>query len=95
MKPYGVPALTNTQAWELYERYLADPRITLVEEPKHLDTHWKAFTARATSSPKMWMDAYLAAFAVAGGHQLVTTDKAFAQYPGLDYLVLASKAPPP
>src|SRR5229473_4455115 len=48
VKPYGVPAFTNAQAWELYERYVADPRIALVEEPKNVDAHWKAFTARAT-----------------------------------------------
>jgi predicted nucleic acid-binding protein len=35
------------------------------------------------------MDAYLAAFAIAGGHQLVTTDKGFAQYPGLSLHVLS------
>jgi uncharacterized protein len=37
------------------------------------------------------MDAYLAAFAIAGGHQLVTTDKAFKQFQGLDLLVLSPK----
>jgi len=37
------------------------------------------------------MDAYLAAFAFAGGHQLVTTDKGFKQFKGLDLVVLSSK----
>jgi len=34
------------------------------------------------------MDAYLAAFALSGAHQLVTTDRAFKQFKGLDLLVL-------
>jgi hypothetical protein len=34
------------------------------------------------------MDAYLAAFAMSGQQQLVTTDKGFKQFKGLDLLVL-------
>jgi predicted nucleic acid-binding protein len=37
------------------------------------------------------MDAYLAAFALVGGYQLVTSDKAFKQFKELDLLVLTSK----
>jgi predicted nucleic acid-binding protein len=40
------------------------------------------------ASPKLWMDAYLAAFALAGGYQLVTLDKAFKQFKGLNLRVL-------
>jgi predicted nucleic acid-binding protein len=36
------------------------------------------------------MDAYLAAFAVAGTYQLVTTDKAFKQFKGLDLNLLST-----
>jgi predicted nucleic acid-binding protein len=35
------------------------------------------------------MDAYLAAFALAGGYRLVTTDRGFRQFNGLDVVVLA------
>jgi predicted nucleic acid-binding protein len=35
------------------------------------------------------MDAYLAAFAITGGYQLVTTDKAFKQFKGLNLLILS------
>jgi len=35
-----------------------------------------------------WMDAYLAAFALAGGYRMVTTDAAFEQFGGLDLKVL-------
>lgn len=40
------------------------------------------------ASPKVVMDAYLAAFAVAGGYRLVTLDRAFVQFKGLEQDVL-------
>lgn len=86
---YGNPPLTNQQAWNAYEALLADDRIIFrTEEPRGLDLHWKTFALRDTASPKLWMDAYLAAFALAGGWQMVTTDTAFRQFSGLDLLLL-------
>lgn len=89
MKPYGLQPLSNADAWDVGERFLADPRVDMVPEPAGLEAHWKALAARTTSSPKLWMDGYLAAFAIAGGHQLVTTDQGFSQFAGLNVLVLA------
>jgi uncharacterized protein len=87
---YGDPPLTNQQAWGVYEALLSDDRILLrAQEPAGLDLRWKEFTARDTASPKLWMDAYLAAFALAGGFQMVTIDTAFRQFSGLDLLLLA------
>jgi len=87
-RPYAIPPLTNAAAWELYGDYLADPRIAWVAEPPGVEARWHALAARETSSGKLWMDAYLAAFVIAGGHQLVTTDKAFKQFKDLDVNVL-------
>ena len=64
-------------------------RIAWVEEPSGLERHWKRLAVGPKASPKLWMDAYLAAFALAGGHELVTTDKAFKQFKGLDLLLLS------
>jgi toxin-antitoxin system PIN domain toxin len=88
LAPYGIPPLRNKTAWSTYERFLADERIGWAEEPPGLEPLWKALAARSQASPKLWFDAYLAAFATAGGHQLVTTDKAFKQFKGLDVLLL-------
>lgn len=82
MAPYGIPPLTNQEAWDAYKEFLSDPRITWVSEPKGMNAAWKQFAARPISSPKLWMDAYLAAFALSRGDQLVTTDKAFSQFTG-------------
>jgi toxin-antitoxin system PIN domain toxin len=92
--PFGNPPLTNRQAWNVYESLLADDRIVLQHrEPAGLERRWKEFALRDASSPKLWMDAYLAAFALAGGYQFVTIDKAFAQFEGLDLLLLPSPDP--
>ena len=87
---YGNPPLTNKQAWELYDALVADPRVSFLSEPKDLDVLWKQLATSPSSSPKLWMDAYLAAFAIAGQHQLVTIDTAFTQFPNLDLVMLSS-----
>jgi predicted nucleic acid-binding protein len=43
---------------------------------------------RGGLSPRLWTDAYLAAFALAGGHRLVTFDQGFLRFPGLEVLRL-------
>jgi uncharacterized protein len=88
---YGSSPLGNDEAWRAFEKTQADGRVEYVgQEPFGLDERWKAFTDRPSASPKLWMDAYLAAFAVAGGLTFVTTDGAFRQFDGLDLLVLGS-----
>ena len=83
--PYGNPPLTNRQAWKAYAAFLADDRIAFRgEEPPALEAHWERFAKRDTASPKLWMDSYLAAFAVAGGYRMVTIDGANRQFRGLD-----------
>jgi toxin-antitoxin system PIN domain toxin len=94
LSPYGNPPLTNRQAWEACEAFLADDRIVLrAEEPAGLEARWERFAVRDTASPKIWMDAYLAAFALAGGYRMVTTDAAFKQFQGLDLELLGKHDP--
>lgn len=87
--PYGNPPLTNRQAWSAYQTLLTDDRITFrADEPPGLEPLWKELAVRGTASPKLWMDAYLAAFALAGRFRMITTDVAFRQFRGLDLLIL-------
>lgn len=86
--PYGQTPLANNAALERLDLLLGDPRILFAQEPEGLYGQWSTYAAVATSSPKLRMDAYLAAFAVAGGYRLVTTDKGFKQFKGLNALVL-------
>lgn len=88
---YDLPPLTNKAAWAAYTELLLDDHVSfLVEEPAGIDERWRAFADRPSASPKLWMDAYLAAFAFAAGLRLVTTDRAFRQFEGLDVLILGS-----
>jgi toxin-antitoxin system PIN domain toxin len=84
------PTQTRTlaQAWLAYDAILTDPRVGFTPEPAGLETHWRGFTQQNRFSPNVWNDAYLAAFAIAGGYELVTFDQGFAQYPGLRYTLL-------
>ena len=89
LSPYGNPPLTNQQAWSVYETLLADDRIIFrADEPNGVEPLWKELAARRTASPKLWMDAYLAAFARTGQYRMVTTDRAFHQFRGLDLTIL-------
>lgn len=89
LAPYGNPPLSNREAWDVLAALMGDDRVVFVaEEPPGLDSRWTGFALRDTASPKLWMDAYLAAFAAAAGHRMVTTDTAFRQFAGLELLVL-------
>lgn len=90
LAPYGNPPLTNHQAWTAYRALMQDDRITFHRtEPAELESMWIKFARRDSASPKLWMDAYLAAFALAGGFTMVTTDSGFRQFSGLDLLVIS------
>ncbi|WP_203336952.1 TA system VapC family ribonuclease toxin [Nocardioides limicola] len=85
---YASRPLTNVEAQVALAQISADPRVSFSTEPPGVEAHWMRFAARSTSSPKVWMDAYLAAFAVAASARLVTTDTDFLTYEGLDVVVV-------
>lgn len=89
LAPYGNPPLTNAAAWDAFEALVADDRVVLrIDEPAGLQPAWRRLAARDTASPKLWMDAYLAAFALTAGYCMATTDAAFEQFDGVDVLLL-------
>jgi toxin-antitoxin system PIN domain toxin len=91
MASYDLPWMDNSMAWRVFEQFLGDSRIGWADEPSGLESRWKRFSARGTASSKLWMDAYLAAFAAAGGYKLITTDRGFAQFEGLDATILPER----
>lgn len=90
---YGIPPLTNREAWAIVESFMADDRIAFANEPAGVGDVWKTLAIRDANSPKLWMDAWLAAFALCYELQMVTTDKAFSQFKGLQLLVVYAKSP--
>jgi uncharacterized protein len=92
LRKYGVERFTNADALEALNQFLALPAVSYRDEPSGLVPIWHRLAARPTASPKVWMDAYLAAFAIAGDLNMVTFDRDFKRYvkDGLNLLVLAS-----
>lgn len=87
---YGNSPLSNAEAWSVYEAFVGDDRIAFrPDEPAGLESQWKSYAVRESASPKLWMDAYLAAFAAIEGYRLVTTDADFKQFGGLNLLLLS------
>ncbi len=64
--------------------------MVFLTEPGGLEARWRTYAAQTSASPKLWMDAYLAAFAVAAGCELVTFDRGLGQFPGLKVELLAA-----
>jgi uncharacterized protein len=90
MNAYGLPAMSNEKAWKVYQDLLTDRRVTFAVEAADIESRWGQLAARATSSPKLWMDAYLAAFCASSGMTCVTTDGAFHQFKPLRLILLKS-----
>jgi toxin-antitoxin system PIN domain toxin len=67
-------------AWGLYDRYFEDDRIGFAHEHAAIEAYWRNLTRAGRFSPKVWNDAYLAAFALAGGYEIVTFDRGFEQF---------------
>jgi toxin-antitoxin system PIN domain toxin len=81
--------LTNAKALAVYRALQQDARIDFASEPRGLERAWLSTAAVHKTSPNLWMDAYLATFAILSGLRLVTFDKAFRQFPKLDLLLLS------
>ena len=92
----GYEPVSQSRAWELYETLLEDDRVLWVPEPDGLTDLWRQLSENPRPSPKLWMDAYLAAFALSEGCRMVTFDKGFKQFEpnGLDLLLLSEKNEP-
>jgi len=74
----GQGTLTQAQAWEAYDRLIGSAGARFAEEPAGMESRFRSYSGAQQASPKEWADAYLAAFAEAGGLTLVTFDRALA-----------------
>ncbi len=87
----GYVPLTNSQAWAILDHLMEDDTTGFEHEPEGIEPIWQQLSDIQTASPKVWMDAYLAAFAITGSLRLVTFDKDFRKFEthGLDLLLLS------
>jgi toxin-antitoxin system PIN domain toxin len=90
LKAYGAEGLTNRDALVALDALLALPQVCEREEPPGTVALWHRLAGRDTASPKVWVDAYLAAFAISSRLRFVTLDSDFKTYEaqGLEWVLL-------
>jgi toxin-antitoxin system PIN domain toxin len=81
---------TNAEAWAIYQELRALPNIQFLAEPAGLEIHLQSLTTQTAFPHRLWTDAYLAAFALAGGCRIASFDADFARFPGLNFLHLST-----
>ncbi len=74
----GEEVMRQRDAWAAYRRWRRDDRIGFYAEPEgpELEQQFRALSSGPHSSPKLWADSYVAAFASVAGLTLVTFDRA-------------------
>jgi toxin-antitoxin system PIN domain toxin len=85
---FGQKSLSNLEAWNYYLQLLEDDRVNYIEDPEGLNDTWHATSLPPVPAPKLWLDAYIASFAMMTGLELVTFDKTFRQFSALSLVLL-------
>ena len=80
----GTTALSAAAAWGVVNELLEDERVEFIIEPQDLDSIMPSLLRYPIPTGKLVGDAYLAAFAIASSRRLVTLDRAFSQFRGLE-----------
>lgn len=83
-KTFPGKAVDFPAAGQMYDALSVDPRVDFLAEPVDLEASWRRLTQSGSYSHKAWSDAYLAAFGQSGGLQVVTFDKGFARFQGVN-----------
>jgi uncharacterized protein len=76
------------KAWQLVTALCDDDRVVFAPEPSNWENAFPPLLYDPRPAPKLVADAYLAAFAIAGGFRLVSFDSGFRQFKDLDFLQL-------
>src|SRR5947208_9821392 len=71
-KVMGEGCLRPAGAWSKYREFAALPEIEFYGEPSEIDEWLERFSTGSRSSPNLWTDAYLAAFAKAANLRFVS-----------------------
>ena len=90
---YDSLPVSNLDALRILSEAMQLPNIRLIEEePAGIRALWHQLAALPSASPKVWMDAYLAAFAICHAVEFVTLDQDFKRFvrDGLNLKLLTS-----
>jgi predicted nucleic acid-binding protein len=80
----GVHAVSASAAWNLIESLVEDERVDFIPELLRVDSVLPNLLNYEIPTGKLVTDAYLAAFAITASRRLVTLDRGFRQFRGLD-----------
>lgn len=91
LKANRAQGLTNRDALQLVTTLMQHPAIGFLDEPPGIEALWHSLACLDSASPKVWMDAYLAAFAIRRNTGFVTLDRDFQKFEkhGLDLRLLS------
>ena len=70
--------LSTAEAWTAHDYLFLDDRVVFLSEPPLLEEAFRNVAYRNQASPKLWADAYVAAFAEVAGAKVVAFDQALA-----------------
>lgn len=90
---YESTGLTNRDVIGFLDAFHRLPHVTFANETDATRNLWLKLADRQTASPKLWMDAYLAALSISANLHFVTFDTDFRQFQseGLDLHLLQSE----
>ena len=80
MRQCGAAPLSNAEAVAFLASVYVDPAVCRADEPAATRSLWLDLADRRQPAPNAWMDAYLAAFAISLGGEMVTFDRGFGPY---------------
>jgi len=81
--PFTVP-----QAWAAFRSVRVLSEVGFAPEPEGTESLLETWALAGGFGWRHWTDAYLAAFARAGGYRMVSFDGDFSRFPGLSFLHL-------
>lgn len=84
---------STAQCFASWQTWLRLPEVGMLADPPQVDIELDRLAQQTAWPGKMWSDAYLAAFAIAANLRLVSFDRDFARFPGLNWLHLPTEVP--
>lgn len=93
LRAYRADGFTNRDAVDLHATLMRLSNVRILPEPPELESTWRQLAALPSASPKVWMDAYLAAFAIGHSMEFVTLDTDFKRFvkEGLNLKLIPSR----
>lgn len=79
---------SSPEIWRAYRAFRELQEVVFVEEPRDVEARMAVWSDREDFPQTAWSDCYLAALAAGGDYRLVTFDRDFKRFSGLNLLLL-------